>query len=187
MSINKESILAAIADLLIFLSGAKSYWYTLNTSHEHGFHMTNRFGMTHENYVALLVAADLARYVNGVLTIKIKQWESFLRGYRFSGSLVEHAIGVEKKKMSLDGNSRQAFYVIRFGIIGKDSPLRLEDQDLGYRFLTSQTYALGLTRFQFNRSTEAMVLPMLSELFHAIKDKHKDDECKKSGDIARIW
>ena len=123
--------MAAIADLLIFLSGAKSYWYTINTSHEHGFHMTTRFGMTHENYVPLLVAADLARYVNGVLTIKIKQRESFLlRGYRFSGSLVEHAIGVEKQKMSLDGNNRQAFYFIRFGIIGKDGPLRFEDQDL---------------------------------------------------------
>ena len=66
--------------------------------------------MTHEHYVALLVATDLARYVNGVLTIKIKQWVSFLHGYRFSDSLIEHAIEVEKKKMSLDGNSsRQAF------------------------------------------------------------------------------
>jgi len=98
MSASKESILAAIADLLIFLSGAKSYWYTLNTSHEHGFHSANRFGMTHEHYVALLVVADLARYVNGVLTIKIKQWESFLRGYRISGSLVEHAIELEKRR-----------------------------------------------------------------------------------------
>jgi hypothetical protein len=70
--------------------------YTLNTSHEHGFHLANRFGMTHEHYEALLVAADLARYVNGVLTIKIKQWESFLHGYYFSDSLVEHAI--EEKK-----------------------------------------------------------------------------------------
>ena len=130
MPASKESMLAAMADLLIFLCGAKSYWYTLNTSHDHGFHLANRFGMTHERYVALLVAADLARYVNGVLTIKIKQWESFLRGYLFPDSLVEHAIEVEKKKMSLDGNSLQEFYVIRFGIIGKDSPLRFEDQDL---------------------------------------------------------
>ena len=31
-----------------------------------------------------------------------------------------------------------------------------------------------------------MVLPMVSEHFHDIKDKNKDDECKKSG-IARMW
>ena len=82
-SLNKESILAAIADLLIFLSGAKSYWYTLNTSHEHGFHLANRFGMTHEHYVALLVATDLARYVNGVLTIKIKSGNHSCMGIAF--------------------------------------------------------------------------------------------------------
>ena len=64
---------------LIFLSGAKSYWYTLNTCHEHGIHLANRFGMTHEHYVALLVAADLAKYVNGVLTNKLFQWENFLQ------------------------------------------------------------------------------------------------------------
>jgi len=129
--------------------------------------------MTHENYVALLVAADLARYVNGVLTIKIKQWESFLHGYYFSDSLVEHAIEVEKKKMSLDGNSRQALYVIQFGIIGKDSTRRFEDQDLD-----------SLP----HRSTESMVLQMVSELFHDIKDKNKDDdEDKDDDDFPDVW
>ena len=63
MVADKQSILAALADLLIFLSCAKSYWYTLNTCHEHGIHLANRFGMTHEHYVALLVAADLAKYM----------------------------------------------------------------------------------------------------------------------------
>ena len=78
---DKQSILAALADLLIFLSGAKSYWYTLNTCHEHCIHLANRFGMTHEHYAALLFAADLAKYVNGVLTIKLFQWENFLQGH----------------------------------------------------------------------------------------------------------
>ena len=83
MSASKESILAAIADLLIFLSGAKSYWYTLNTSHEHGFHLENSFGMTHERYVALLVAADLAKYVNGVLTSSYFSGKISYRGITF--------------------------------------------------------------------------------------------------------
>ena len=133
--------------------------------------------------MALLVAADLARYVNGVLTIKIKQWESFLHGYYFSDSLVEHhAIEVENKKMSLDGNSRQAaLYVIQFGIIGKDSPRRFEDQDLDS--LPPRLTSLGLTQFRFNRSTESMVLQMVSELFHDIKDKNKDDDEDKDEDM----
>ena len=107
MVADKQSILAALADLLIFLSGAKSYWYTLNTCHEHGIHLANRFGMTHEHYVALLVAADLAKYVNGVLTIKLFQWENFLQGHHFSDLLTEHAIEVVDKKMSLYGTIRR--------------------------------------------------------------------------------
>jgi hypothetical protein len=83
MSASKESILAAIANLLIFLSGANAYWYTLNTSHEHGFHLENRFGMTHERYVALLVAADLAKYVNGVLTSSYFSGKISYRGITF--------------------------------------------------------------------------------------------------------
>jgi len=109
MVADKQSILAALADLLIFLSGAKSYWYTLNTCHEHGIHLANRFGMTHEHYVALLVAADLAKYVNGVLTIKLFQWENFLhlQGHHFSDLLTEHAIEVVDKRMSLYGTIRR--------------------------------------------------------------------------------
>ena len=83
MVADKQSILAALADLLIFLSGAKSYWYTLNTCHEHGIHLANRFGMTHEHYVALLVAADLAKYVNGVLTSSYFSGKISYRGITF--------------------------------------------------------------------------------------------------------
>jgi hypothetical protein len=83
MSASKESILAAIANQLIFLSGAKSYWYTLNKSHEHGFHLANRFGMTHEHYVALLVAADLAKFGNGVFISSYFSGKISYRGITF--------------------------------------------------------------------------------------------------------
>ena len=97
MVADKQSIFAALADQLIFLSGAKSYWYTLNTSHDHGFHLANRFGMTHESYVALLVAADLAKYVNGgVIIIKLFQWKNFLQGHHCSDLLTEHDIEVDE-------------------------------------------------------------------------------------------
>jgi hypothetical protein len=129
MPADKQSILAALAEHLIFLSGAKSYWYTLNTSHDHGFHLANRFGMTHEHYVALLVAADLAKYVNGVLTIKLFQWETFLQGHHFSDLLTEKAIEVVDKRMSLFGTVRR-FNAIGIGIKSMHSPLRFEEQDL---------------------------------------------------------
>ena len=56
--------------------------------------------------MALLVAADLAKYVNGVLTIKLFQWENFLQGHHFSDLLTEHAIEVVDKRMSLYGTIR---------------------------------------------------------------------------------
>jgi hypothetical protein len=107
---------------LIFLSSAKSFWYTLNTSHEHDFHLANRFGMSPENYTALLVAADLARYTNGKLYIKRKQWELFLSGYYF----LDVAFEMDTKKMALgSSNQRKEFYVIRIGYTGMImSPVR---------------------------------------------------------------
>ena len=79
--------------------------------------------------MALLVAADLARYTNGMLYIKRKQWELFLRGYYFS----DVAFEMEKKKMMLGrSNKRQEFYVIRIGYIGMDSPRKFDDQGLSF-------------------------------------------------------
>ena len=173
MPADKQSILAALAEHLIFLSGAKSFWFTMNTCQEHGFYLANRFGMTHEHYVALLVAADLAKYVNGVLTIKLFQWESFLRGHHFSDSLVEDAIEVVDKRMSLFGTVRR-FNAIRIGIKSMHSPLRFEEQDLDS--FPPRLTSLGLTQFKFARLTESMILPMVSELFHDNDDDDDDDD-----------
>ena len=79
--------------------------------------------------MALLVAADLAKYVNGLLTIKLFQWENFLQGHHFSDLLTEHAIEVVHKKMSLNGTIRR-FSAIQIGIKSMYSSLRFEDQDL---------------------------------------------------------
>ena len=40
--------------------------------------------------MAILVAADLARYVNELLTIKLNKRENFLQGHHFSDLLIEH-------------------------------------------------------------------------------------------------
>ena len=167
---NEAACQEAIANLLIYLSSAKSFWYTLNTSHEHGFHLANRFGMSHDNYMALLVAADLARYANGMLYIKRTQWELFLRGYYFS----DVAFEMEKKKMMLgSSNKRQAFYVIRIGYIGMDSPRKFDDQGLDAS--PPRLASLGMTQLQFHRSTEDIVLHTKILLFYNSKYDGKDD------------
>jgi len=177
---NEAACQEAIANLLIYLSSAKSFWYTLNTSHEHGFHLANRFGMSHDNYMALLVAADLARYTNGMLYIKRTQWELFLRGYYFS----DVAFEMEKKKMMLGrSNKRQEFYVIRIGYIGMDSPRKFDDQGLDAS--PPRLASLGMTQLQFHRSTEDIVLHTKIQLFDNSKydgkdDGNKDDKYKES-------
>ena len=48
--------------LLLLLSDAPSYWFTLNTSCDHAFHLSKRLGMDDSDYKALLIAGNLARY-----------------------------------------------------------------------------------------------------------------------------
>ena len=99
--------------------------------------------------MALLVAADLARYANGMLYIKRTQWELFLRGYYFS----DVAFEMEKKKMMLgSSNKRQECYVIRIGYFGMDSPRKFDDQVLDAS--PPRLASLGMTQLQFHRSTE---------------------------------
>ena len=95
--------------------------------------------------------------------------------------MTEHAIEVVDKKMSLYGSIRR-FSAIRIGIKSIHSSLRFEDQDLDS--LPPRLTSLGLTQFQFNRSTESMVLPMVSKLFHDIKNKSKDDDEDKEESVS---
>ena len=50
------------ADYLRFISKAQSFWFTLNTSYDHGCHLANRFRLDPEEYEALLIVAGLASY-----------------------------------------------------------------------------------------------------------------------------
>jgi hypothetical protein len=49
-----------LADHLIYLSSSSSFWFSLNSSSEHDFHLSKLLGMTPQDYECLLVAADLA-------------------------------------------------------------------------------------------------------------------------------
>jgi hypothetical protein len=60
MSSSSESVLDHIADYLTFISNAQSFWFTLNTSYDHGCHLASRFRLEPNNYEVLLVITGLA-------------------------------------------------------------------------------------------------------------------------------
>ena len=55
------ALLDLIADYLKFIS-APSFWFTLDTSYDHGCHLANRFRLEPNDYEVLLVVAGLAQY-----------------------------------------------------------------------------------------------------------------------------
>jgi hypothetical protein len=60
---------------MIYLSTAQSFWFSLNSSYDHDFHLSQRFGMTAHSYECLLVAANLAVFHKSWgFTIKILQY-----------------------------------------------------------------------------------------------------------------
>ena len=62
MSLRSEALLDHIADFLKFISNTQSYWFTLNTSYDHGCHLANRFRLDPDEYEALLIVAGLVVY-----------------------------------------------------------------------------------------------------------------------------
>jgi hypothetical protein len=60
------TIVDQIAKFFLLLSDAPSYWFTLNTSCDHAFHLSKRLGMDDSNYKALLTSGNLARYGGGI-------------------------------------------------------------------------------------------------------------------------
>jgi hypothetical protein len=51
-----------IAEHMLFLSTPTSFWYSLNSSYDHGFHLLQWLDMTLQDYEYLFVAAILAHY-----------------------------------------------------------------------------------------------------------------------------
>jgi hypothetical protein len=61
------------SEILLAASDAPSYWFTLNTSCDHAFHMSKRLHMDEFDYKALPIAGKLARYKRGAFMIIIEQ------------------------------------------------------------------------------------------------------------------
>ena len=48
------TILDHLAKHMLYLSTASSFWFSLSSSHDHGFHLSQRLGITPHDYAALL-------------------------------------------------------------------------------------------------------------------------------------
>ena len=74
MSSSSEALLDHIANFLKFISNTQSFWFTLDTSYNHGCHLTNRFRLEPNDYEVLLVVAGLAHYTRYGFAMKPTVW-----------------------------------------------------------------------------------------------------------------
>ena len=60
-----------LADHLIYLSSSSSFWFSLNSSYDHEFHLSKRLGMSPQDYEYLLMALDLAKMETATFKLHI--------------------------------------------------------------------------------------------------------------------
>jgi hypothetical protein len=116
-------LLDHIAEFLLFLSDAPLFWFTLNTSYNHGLHLNRWFGLSPRDYECLLAAANLAHYTKSGFTIKPKEWKMFLDGHYFAvvEGIYKCKVELDKEKLYIErmidrtqlGTKRSEFYVLR--------------------------------------------------------------------------
>ncbi len=135
MPSSSDSILNHIKEYLIFISDAQSFWYTLNTSYNHDFHLASRFRLEPNDYEVLLIVAGLALNMRFGFAIKPTARRKFLSGHRFA--VHNRAIKFEQKKIDLDAyingaplseQNQRKFYVVRVGNKTEQSPNKIEEQ-----------------------------------------------------------
>jgi hypothetical protein len=96
-------VLENLADHLIYLSLSSSFWFSLNSSYEHDFHLSKQLGMTPKDYEFLLVAADLAHVdKRWGFSIKLMKWRLFLEGHWFTTINFDCTFEVNVKKVDLN-------------------------------------------------------------------------------------
>jgi hypothetical protein len=72
-------LLGHLAEHMLYLSTTPSFWYSLNSSYDHGFHLYHRLGMPPLDYERLLAAANLAHYhPTWGFTILVDRWIVFI-------------------------------------------------------------------------------------------------------------
>ncbi len=107
MSSSSEALLDHIADFLEFVSSAQLFWFSLNTSYNHGCHLANQFRLDPDEYEALLIVAGLASCTRFGFQIKASAWSKFLGGGGDENITINHGCSGSNcgGKGSSDGNS----------------------------------------------------------------------------------
>ena len=125
-----------LAEHMICLSTASSFWFSLNSSYDHEFHLSKRLGLTPQDYEFLLVAADLALFHKRFgFSIKPMKWKVFLEGHRFTTINCDRTFEVDDKKVDLNAlmkgkppKHRMKVNFIRIGVLYDNSPRKIEMQ-----------------------------------------------------------
>ena len=95
--------LGHLANHLIYLSSSSSFWFSLNSSNDHDFHLSKRLGVTPEDYEYLLVAADFAHFhKRWGFSINMTKLKLFLEGHRFTTINCDGTFEVDTKKLDLN-------------------------------------------------------------------------------------
>jgi hypothetical protein len=108
------------ANHLVYLSTASSFWFSLNLSYDHDFHVYKRLGMSPQDYEYL---------------IKMIRLKLFLEGHCFMTINCDGTFEVDEKKVDLNafiqGESsmhRERVYFVRIGILHDNFPRKIEMQ-----------------------------------------------------------
>jgi hypothetical protein len=76
------SLLDHLAEYMIYLSTASSFWFSLDSSYHHEFHLSKQFGMSPQGYERLLVVAHLAHFFAVTVTVAVVRAAAVLVGMR---------------------------------------------------------------------------------------------------------
>jgi hypothetical protein len=165
MVVSNLTTLDQIARFFILLSDAPSYWFTINTSCDHAFHLSKRLGMDKSDYKALLIAGNLARYKGGTFIIQANEWKSFLFGHHLFMDLPSdrRAFQFDRKRIALEGK-QQNLNVNQIGRISDMSTRNFESQNKLHHFLP-QINSLRLQQQKFRRDTELAIAHIHVDLF----------------------
>jgi hypothetical protein len=81
------TMLDHLAEHMLYLSTASSFWFSLDSRYDHEFYLLQRLGMSPQSYKYLLVAANLAHYhAKYGFSIKKLKWNLFIKGHQFSAN-----------------------------------------------------------------------------------------------------
>jgi hypothetical protein len=179
MAVFSTAVLAEMAKVHIFLSGAPSYWFSLNKSCDNEFHLAKRFGMDKENFEALLIAGNLAQHhdankAGSVSILAVLQWTTFLGWHHFSDlSPDPPSFEFERKQLRIN-NKIENFYVVRVSYLIYWSPLKFEKQ-LEANRNPPRMSSLRIQQQAFGRATDLAIASVRvgMKLHQQKKDKKK--------------